>query len=246
MPLLLLVATLLANEARLEQPAWREVAPGVEQLHLDEGDAELLRFDLARYRADVVVPGPRRPLTAGAARAGQHAALAVNGGFFDSEGRSLGLRVAGGKTVVPPRPKVDWGMLLVREGRASIVHSREYVADIAVEAAIQVGPRILVDGRATQLKPQIARRTAVALDKEGHTLTVLVTRAPIAAPALAAALERLGFDTALMLDGGPSTQLSAAIGGLSLEIPGLYAVPDVLVVRARERDRAPAPHARRR
>jgi hypothetical protein len=243
MPLLLLVATLLANEALgVGAPgAWREVAPGVERLHLEEGDTELLRFDLARYRADVLVPGPRRPLTAAAARAGHHAALAVNGGFFDGEGRSLGLRVAAGKTVVPRRAKVDWGVLLVREGQASIVHSRDYVADAGVEAAIQVGPRILVDGHAT---PQNARRTAVALDKGGRSLTVVVTRASIAAAALAAALERLGFESALMLDGGPSTQISAAVGSLSLEIPGLYAVPDVLVIRTR--DRPHEAHRRRR
>jgi hypothetical protein len=246
MPLLLLVATLLANDARgAEAPAsWREVAPGVERLHLEEGDTELLRFDLARYRAEVLVPGAQRPLTAAAARAGHHAALAVNGGFFDGEGRSLGLRVAGGKTVVPRRPKVDWGVLLVRDGQASIVHSRDYVADARVEAAIQVGPRLLVEGHATPLKPQNARRTAVALDKAGRSLTVVVTRASIAAPALAAALERLGFESALLLDGGPSTQLSAAVGSLRLEIPGLYAVPDVLVLRAR--DRTHETHGRRR
>jgi hypothetical protein len=36
-----------------------------------------------------------------------------------------------------------------------------------------------------------------------------------------------------MLDGGPSTQLSAAIGTFEREIPGGYGVPDALVIRRR-------------
>jgi exopolysaccharide biosynthesis protein len=238
MPLLLLCAALLANEvpARPTAPSWQTIAPGVEHLHLEVGDAELLRFDLGRYRADVLVPGPERPLTAAAARARNHGVLAVNGGFFDGDGRSLGLRIAAGKTVVGKRPKVDWGMLLVRDGQASIVHSSEYVPDAEVQAAIQVGPRLLVAGHPTPLKAQSARRTAVALDKDGRALTVLVTRAPVDAGALAQALEQLGFESALLLDGGPSTQLSAAAGAFTLDVAGAYAVPDVLVVR--ERDRA--------
>jgi uncharacterized protein YigE (DUF2233 family) len=218
----------------------------VEHLHLVVGDAELLRFDLARFRADVVVPGPERPLTATAARTHERAALAVNGGFFDADGRSLGLRIAGGKTVVPTRPKVDWGVLVVRDDRASIVHSREYVADPGVRAAIQVGPRLLVEGRPTPLKPQTARRTAVALDKTGHALTVVVTRAAVSATELAQALAGLGFESALLLDGGPSTQLSATVGGLNLEIPGVYGVPDVLLMRARGEDRVEPPKRQRR
>jgi len=236
MPLLLLCA-LLANKAAAPAPAWQTVAPGVEHLHLDVGDAELLRFDLGRYRADVLVPGPERPFTAAEARAHGHGVLAVNGGFFDADGRSLGLRIAAGKTVVTKRAKVDWGVLLVREGEASIVHSDDYAADARVLAAIQVGPRLLVGGHPTPLKPQVARRTAIALDKSGRALTVVVTRAPVVASALAQALEQLGFESALLLDGGPSTQLSASVGGLDLDVPGAYAVPDVLVVRERRAHR---------
>jgi uncharacterized protein YigE (DUF2233 family) len=233
MLLLLLVPALLAAEAQPHAQAWRTVAPGAVHMHLDAGDADLLRVDLGRYQADVLVPGPGHPLTAAAARRTHRAALAVNGGFFDGRGRSLGLRITGGKVVVPKRANVDWGVLLVRDGQASIVHSREYVADTRTEAAIQVGPRILVGGHPTPLKPQIARRTTIALDETGRSLTVVVTRVPIDAAALADALARLGFTDAIMLDGGPSTQLSASLGAFELEIPGGYAVPDLLLLRER-------------
>lgn len=215
--------------------AWQPVAAGVEHLRVAEGgvEAELLRFDLGRYRPEVVVLGAERPKTAAAVREETGALAAVNGGFFDTEWRPLGLRIAQGKTLIGLRPRVDWGVLLVREGRAEIVHSREFRADPEVDAAIQVGPRILVGGQPLRLKPQSARRTAVALDRDGRTLTLVVTRGSVEASALAALLQRLGFDSALMLDGGPSTQLAATVGTLRLDLRGGYAVPDALIVRPR-------------
>jgi exopolysaccharide biosynthesis protein len=46
-------------------------------------------------------------------------------------------------------------------------------------------------------------------------------------------LVRLGFHSALLLDGGASTQVSAAAGRFTLDVPGAYGVPDALVVRSR-------------
>jgi exopolysaccharide biosynthesis protein len=219
----------------LAAAAWQPVAPGVEHLRIaEEGvDAELLRFDLARFRPEVVVLGPEKPRTAAALRQETGAAAAVNGGFFDEEWHPLGLRIMGGKVVVGLRPRVDWGVLVLRPGRAEIVHSREFRADPAIEQAIQVGPRLLVDGQPLHLKPQAARRTAVALDADGRSLTLVATYLPADAQRLAELLARLGFRSALMFDGGPSSQLSAALGDLHLDLRGGYAVPDALVVRPR-------------
>jgi hypothetical protein len=215
--------------------AWAPVSTGVEHLHLSEGgiDAELLRFDLTRFRPEVVVLGAERPRTAAALREETGALAAVNGGFFDEGWRPLGLRIAGGKQVVGLRPRVDWGVLILRGGRARIVHSREFRADPSIEQAIQVGPRLLVDGQPMRLKPQAARRTAVALDRDGRFLTLVATYAAVDASRLADLLAHLGFDSALMFDGGPSSQLSAATGALRLDLRGGYAVPDVLLVRPR-------------
>jgi uncharacterized protein YigE (DUF2233 family) len=158
---------------------------------------------------------------------------AINGGFFDEDRHSLGLRIAGGKTAVPLRRGVDWGVLVVRAGRATIVHSRDFKPDARIEGAIQVGPRLLAAGRPLRLKPQAARRSAVALDRQGQALTLVVSRSPVEAAGLADLLARLGFDSALLLDGGASTQISAAAGGFTLDIPGAYGVPDALVIRPR-------------
>ena len=235
----MLVLASPAPAAPATTPAsWATLAPGAEHLHVDDGNVDLLRFDLTRFRADVAVPGAGGPMTAAELRRESGAALVVNGGFFDTDGRSLGLRVASGRQIIKLRAVVDWGVLVIRDGRADIVHSRDFAAAAAASppmtAAIQVGPRILVDGKPPPLKPQAARRTAVALDPSGRYLTVVVARARIEAGALARLLERLGFHRALMLDGGPSTQLSTKLGAaFTLDIAGGYAVPDLLLIRSR-------------
>jgi uncharacterized protein YigE (DUF2233 family) len=226
-----------APAAGAEAVAWKQVQSGVEHLHIGELDAELFRFDLRGFEVEVLVPGRDHRQTAAELRRQRDGVLAVNGGFFDTDARPLGLRVSGKRVVIPLRPRVDWGVLVVRDGGASIVHSREYVADAGITAAVQVGPRLLIGGRPTDLKPQAARRTAVALDRDGRFLTFIVTRVRVDAGALARALAGLGFDRALMFDGGPSTQLSVALPGHELEIVGGYPVPDGVVVRPRARSR---------
>jgi uncharacterized protein YigE (DUF2233 family) len=215
--------------------AWQPAAPGVETLTVDGGgsNVDLIRFELQRFRPEVVMLGPDRTKTASMLRRDLSAVAAINGGFFDGERRSLGLRIAGGKTAVPLRRGVDWGVLVLRPGRATIVHSRDFKADARIEGAIQVGPRLLVAGRPLRLKPQVARRSAIALDREGRTLTLVVCPGPVEAGRLADLLARLGFHSALLLDGGASTQISAAVGRFTLDVPGAYGVPDALVVRSR-------------
>lgn len=217
----------------LSTATWNEPVAGVQTQTLAHasGDIELLRFDLERFRADVLVPS--QPQRAQEVRAAQPGLAVVNGGFFDTSWHSLGLRIANGKIVRELRAHVDWGVLVVRNRRAEIIHCRDYRPDSAVTAAIQVGPRILVDGKPLPLKPQVARRTAVALDKEGRALTLVVTTGALDARELATILAEQGFASALLLDGGPSTQLSAHLGKFVRDVPGGYAVPDLLVLRTR-------------
>ena len=228
MPSLWFAASLLATAT------WQPAAPGVETLTVEDGGvtAHLVRFDLQRFRPEVVVPGPGSPKTAALLRRERSAAAAINGGFFDEDRRSLGLRIADGKTVVPLRRGVDWGVLVLRPGRAAVVHSRDFKPDARIEGAIQVGPRLIAAGRPLKLKPQVARRSAVAVDRHGRTLT-LVVAGPIEANRLADLLVRLGFYSALMLDGGASTQISVAAGPFTLDVSGAYGVPDALVMRGR-------------
>ena len=225
-----LAAALLAAAA-----AWQPAAPGVETLVVDAGgsNVDLVRFDLQRFRPEVVVRDRstrrRRPRCAASSPRWRRSTA----GSSTTTAHSLGLRIAGGKTAVPLRRGVDWGVLVLRQGRAAIVHSRDFRSDARIEGAIQVGPRLLAAGQPLRLKPQEARRSAVALDAEGRTLTLVVSPGPIDAGRLAELLAGLGFQTALLLDGGASTQISAAAGRFALDVPGAYGVPDALVIRPR-------------
>jgi uncharacterized protein YigE (DUF2233 family) len=214
--------------------AWQPVAPGAETLTVEDGGAsvQMVRFDLQKFRPEVVVTGGDGE-TATALRRGRSAVAAINGGFFDTGRRPLGLRIAGGRTAVPLRRGVDWGVLVLRPGRAQIVHSREFRPDPRIDGAIQVGPRLLSGGKPLRLKPQVARRTAVALDRSGRYLTLVAVSSGIAAGRLAGLLADLGFHAALLMDGGASTQMSVELGGLKVDVPGMYGVPDALVVRRR-------------
>jgi hypothetical protein len=228
-----LLSTLGARAQRV--PAWRVLEPGLEHLSMERPDPEvdLVRFDLARFSPRVLVPGPRALTTADEVRRAENAVAAVNGGFFDPERRPLGLRIADGRTVVPFRARVDWGVLAVENQRARIVHSKDFVATDGLDSAIQVGPRLVAARKPLKLKPQTAFRTAVAVDQDGRRLTLAVTRSQAGAQDLANLLSRLGFEDAMMLDGGPSTQLALETPALSLRRPGGYPVPDLLVMRRR-------------
>lgn len=139
------------------------------------------------------------------------APVAVNGGFFDAEGKPLGLRVAGG-IVRNKLRKADWGIFFVRDGVPDQVHSRQ--ADKAAEArfAIQCGPRLVQDGKPFKLKAGAHRRTLIGCDDAGHVY-LAVTLGFVDLNDLAVALATpvkdggLGLRHALNLDGGPSTEM---------------------------------------
>jgi uncharacterized protein YigE (DUF2233 family) len=218
-------------------PAWHPIENGLEHRLIEARDvqADLLRFDLDLFEANVELAPSQTPLTAVEAVSKHQATAAVNGGFFDPQWRPLGMRISHGTRKVPLRNHVDWGVFITRASRASIFHSRQYQATPDEASAIQVGPRLLVAGQPTKLKPQLAYRSALAVDGTGRYLTLVSTAIPVDASVLAKALARLGeFSDALLLDGGPSAQLFAKTGAFVIDRPGGYGVPDLLVIKRRQ------------
>src|SRR5206468_2366942 len=145
----------------------------------------------------------------------------------------LGLVVGDGKETSPLR-KVDQGLFLISMGKPVIQHTRDPLP-AAVETALLSGPRLVVNGKALQLKPQVSRRTSICLPGDG-TVMLVVFATPISLADLAESLARpaaeggLGCWSALNLDGGPSTQLSVATPGLHLEVEGGWGVPNGLAI----------------
>lgn len=156
------------------------------------------------------------------------AAAVVNGPFFDVDGAPLGLLVVDGQQRIKLRP-VDWGVLALRTGRASIVHTDQWTEPPDVRGAIQVGPRLVVGGKPLALKKQVARRTVACLKNE-TSLTLAVLPRPTAATSLARWLAKEGCADALNLDGGPSTQLYFHSGSDEVEELGGVPIPVALGV----------------
>jgi exopolysaccharide biosynthesis protein len=233
--------TRAADEPRSTE--WTALTPGLwYRPWIIETNEEGSSFDGHVFRIDprivhMTVVDARRPdrtvARAATMRSEAQAYLVVNGGFFDENAHPLGLVVGDGKEMSPLR-KVDQGLFLISMGKPVIQHARDPLP-AGVETALQSGPRLVVNGRALQLKPQVSRRTSICLPGDGTVMLVVFPTA-ISLSDLAASLARptadggLGCWSALNLDGGPSTQLSVATPALHLEIEGGWGVPNGLAI----------------
>lgn len=160
------------------------------------------------------------------------ARVAINGGYFDENGHSMGLRIVSGRSFSSLR-KADWGVLWTRGNRAHIVHTRDWNPKTRADQAIQCGPRLVVNGKTTDLKNQYGRRTGVGIDRTGRIL-VAVADGNLSLPewaAVWAARDGLNCRDALNLDGGPSSQLSLKTASKTAEIAGGWPVPDALTIQ---------------
>ncbi len=98
----------------------------------------------------------------------------------------------------------------------------------------------VIAGAVPRLKPQAAERAAVGVDAAGRVVLFVsaVGDGPLASDlgslfAAGEAAGGLGCTDALNLDGGPSVQLSVAVGGFRLERPGGWPVPNGIAIYGR-------------
>lgn len=148
--------------------------------------------------------------------------LAINAGFFEPDFSPSGLMVLAGRTLAPGRAVGGSGVLVVDEGRARLV-AYDALASMPedVDFAIQCGPRLVEPGGIVGIERdggQRAARTALCVRDEGRTLDVVVAyrRSAYGGPGLLTLARWLaeglvpgegGCESALNLDGGPSTAL---------------------------------------
>lgn len=155
----------------------------------------------------------------------------INGGFFLPGFRPLGLLIIDGKEANPLR-KADWGIFLVQDDLPRIIHTTEYHNGHNISQALQVGPRLVVNGRELQMKKQVARRSALGVTMRNQVILVATEDTGVYAQDLARILQlpesRGGLECrdAMALDGGPSTQMYAEYKGLKIDIPGRWGVPN--------------------
>jgi hypothetical protein len=167
------------------------------------------RLPVARLHAEVI--DLRYTLPLGDALG--DAELVVNGGFwgwYNTKRKVIGLLASQGQLLSPLKEGLDGGVLLVNDGRASIVASRRFREPRSMDLAVQCRPRLLQAGKVVpDLNARYhAARTAVCVRESGRTLDVYVSDPADLGPSLyelGAWLSTQGCEHALNLDGGPST-----------------------------------------
>jgi len=159
------------------------------------------------------------------------ALAAVNGGFFLPDYRPLGLLIVDGQETNPLR-KTDWGVFMIQDHRPRIIHTQEFQKENNISQALQVGPRLVVNGRELRLKKQVAKRSAVGITFKNQVILLNSGDTDVYAQDLAHIFRLpeteggLECRDALTLDGGPSAQMYAEYKSLIIDHPGGWPVPN--------------------
>ena len=193
----------------IETREWSIVHKGRrDHLFIARADPAALSF---RVRYDPIHPRRVREwIEVGEAR------LAINGGFFDTGGRALGLVIADGQAFGQTYEGLG-GLFGVREGHVQIrsLIAQPYRLDEVFDQMVQSYPTLLVgngtindrirdDGR-------LAPRSVVGIDRAGRVVFLISPRSTFSLTDLAAWLAQSDLDlgAALNLDGGASSGLIA-------------------------------------
>jgi len=139
--------------------------------------------------------------------------LVVNGGFFDPNGKALGLAISDGAVLSRASKAMSGGVLTSDGQRAQLWEAETFALPEGTRFGVQCKPRLVVDGALNIRRDDGHRseRTALCIRDGGRTIDVVVVRdeaADMAGPSLFALgrhLVKLGCESALNLDGGPST-----------------------------------------
>lgn len=160
----------------------------------------------------------------------------VNGGFFSPEHKSLGLLVRNGQTINPLHPTSWWAVFQIIDGKPGIIPQRHFHQDKDIEVALQVGPRLVVQGQVQKLKPSVDQRSGIGIQKNGDIVIAVTGNTEISmtdfADLFRKSQEENGLDCidALNLDGGNSTQLYFKWKGSEVNLPGLSRIANGIAV----------------
>jgi uncharacterized protein YigE (DUF2233 family) len=228
--------------SKLSADPWKEVAPGID--YYDAGPSlsspwshvHVFRIDLKQNQLDLIMAKSFSQPNASAGEFAQHsdALLSINGGFFDRNYHSLGLRMSHQQQYNPLKQISWWGVFYLKNNKPYISSVRQYHHE-HVDFAVQSGPRLLIHGRIPSLKAGLAERSALGISPEGHVIMLVTESAPMTTTALAELMRRppLNCQDALNLDGGSSSQLYAHMGSFKINVHGFSNVSDAIIVKPR-------------
>jgi uncharacterized protein YigE (DUF2233 family) len=169
---------------------------------------------------------------------GEKYACGVNGGYFDTEFKPIGLRIADGSTFSPlRRARLITGILLQSDRGIDVVRVSEFSRTKKIIAAIQAGP-FLVEGskRIRGLNDsQLARRTFAGIATNDRAFLGFCSDVSLSGLADMLATAPIGADSktrrAMNLDGGSSSAFwFAREDGSAFSISGRKPVRDFVGV----------------
>jgi uncharacterized protein YigE (DUF2233 family) len=222
--------------------SWRETSPGLWYVDLKQDSAtpwshiHAFKVDLNTYDFNLAHTTSLTAVTNLAKE--QHAIIAFNGGFFDKNGKPLGLRISNSKQENAYKNISWWGIFsILNSNKAQIAAAYKYQANKDTIFAIQAGPRLIINNKIPHLRQGFAERTALGIDKEGNVIVVVTENLLLDTHSLAEIMQKepLNCQNALNLDGGSSSQLYVKLDNLSIDHQGLAKVYDAVVINKKSR-----------
>jgi hypothetical protein len=215
---------------------------GIEHRHVVVEDAgQRVAVDVAVFSAKStalrVIDNPDGQ-SLGAAMKREKCLCGVNGGYFDTEFKPIGLRVVDGTTFSPSRrARLITGILLQSDRGIDVVRVGEFSRTKKIIAAVQSGP-FLVEGnkRIRGLNDsQLARRTFAGTGTNDRAFLGVCSDVSLAQLANILATAPVATDSktrrAMNLDGGSSSAFwFAREDGSAFSIPGRKPVRDFVAV----------------
>lgn len=242
-----LLPTLNPTDSVQKETHWQQAAPGLEWRRLqatgDSGASDrllIVRVDPSRLRIrvayDVAAPG-----TIGEWQQALRPLLVVNGGYYDGQGRATALVINDG-AIHGSSYEGFGGMFTVSsDGSVNIRSLRDqpyHPAEDIVQALQSTPMLLLPDGSIPAIEDDgdLARRTVIAIDRQGRLVFIVSSRPVFTLSGLARWLRDSDLDlqTALNLDGGSSTGIYLETGDAPLLIDSLARVPLVILVEERQ------------
>ena len=209
---------------------WRPLAPGFDRLATSVDPSHGLtlfayRFAPAHVSMRVVPQVNPGGSSAGEVAAAAKAGLIINAGFFwitpKADLAPTGWLKSMGKTLAPRKScRACAGVVYADKSGIHIARERGIKTESVITDAVQVGPLLVERGAVITFKPDgpAAQRSAICLDHDGNVV-VAAALSPLTLFELAELMQTpgtkggFGCETALNLDGGPSTQIAVSIPG---------------------------------
>lgn len=234
-----------SNQSNSQLNTWYNTAPGVSVRYEDwkdpAGDEDvvtIVRFDLHYVNLSVAYQ-PAHPLLMGDWMRKEHATAIINGGYFDQQENAEALVISNGQAFGTSYNGFG-GMLSVNaQGLTTLraLSQQPYDPNTdQLQQATQSSPMLIFPGgKRAQFSANAAssRRSAVAMDKQGHLLFISSPDTAFSLDEFADLLvsSDLSLNIALNLDGGASTGLYVNAGTQHVAIDSYVPLPIVVIVR---------------